>query len=42
MTWINERGAYALSVKTDFDGCQEIVKDCFEDLKFKDQTSLWL
>ena len=40
MTWINERGAYALSVKTDFDGCQEIVKDCFEDLKFKDKTSL--
>ena len=35
MTWINEKGAYALSVKTDFDGCQEIVKDCFEDLKFK-------
>ena len=40
MTWINERGVYALSVKTDFDGCQEIVKDCFEDLKFKDETSL--
>ena len=40
MTWINGRGAYALSVKTDFDGCQEIVKDCFEDLKFKDETSL--
>ena len=40
MTWINERGAYALSIKTDFDGCQEIVKDCFEDLKFKDETSL--
>ena len=40
MTWINERGAYALSVKTDFDGCQEIVKGCFEDLKFKDETSL--
>ena len=40
MTWINEKGAYALSVKTDFDGCQEIVKDCFEDLKFKDETSL--
>ena len=40
MTWINERGAYALSVKTDFDGCQEIVKDCFEDLKFKDEISL--
>ena len=40
MTWINERGAYALSVKTDFDGCQEIVKDCFEDLKFKDDISL--
>ena len=40
MTWINERGVHALSVKTDFDGCQEIVKDCFEDLKFKDETSL--
>ena len=40
MTWINERGAHALSVKTDFDGCQKIVKDCFEDLKFKDETSL--
>ena len=40
MTWVNERGAHALSVKTDFDGCQEIVKDCFEDLKFKDETSL--
>ena len=40
MTWINKTGAYALSVKTDFDGCQEIVKDCFEDLKFKDETSL--
>ena len=40
MTWISERGAHALSVKTDFDGCQEIVKDCFEDLKFKDETSL--
>ncbi len=40
MTWINEKGAYALSVKTDFDGCQAIVKDCFEDLKFKDETSL--
>ena len=25
MTWINAKGAYALSVKTDFDGCQEIV-----------------
>ena len=40
MTWINEEGAHALSVKTDFDGCQAIVKDCFEDLNFKDQTSL--
>jgi len=40
MTWINEKGAYALSVKTDFDGCQAIVKDCFEDLKFKDEMSL--
>ncbi len=40
MTWINEEGAHALSVKTDFDGCQAIVKDCFEDLDFKDQTSL--
>ncbi|MDC0531293.1 threonine synthase [Alphaproteobacteria bacterium] len=40
MTWIKEKGAYAMSVKTDFDGCQEIVKDCFEDLKFKDQYSL--
>jgi threonine synthase len=40
MTYINERGAHALSVKTDFDGCQSIVKDCFEDLNFKDQTSL--
>ncbi len=40
MTWINEKGAYALSVKTDFDGCQAIVKDCFEDLKFKDEISL--
>ncbi|MDB2696668.1 threonine synthase [Alphaproteobacteria bacterium] len=40
MTWINEKGAYALSVKTDFDGCQEIVKDCFEDLTFKDQYFL--
>ena len=40
MTWINENGAYALSVETDFDGCQEIVKDCFEDLTFKDQYSL--
>ena len=40
MTYINEPGAYALSVKTDFDGCQSIVKDCFEDLNFKDQTSL--
>jgi threonine synthase len=40
MTWINVSGAHALSVKTDFDGCQEIVKDCFEDLKFKDQISL--
>ena len=40
MTWINEQGAHALSVKTDFDGCQQIVKDCFEDLEFKDQISL--
>jgi threonine synthase len=40
MTYINEHGAHALSVKTDFDGCQSIVKDCFEDLNFKDQTSL--
>ena len=40
MTWINDSGAHALSVKTDFDGCQQIVKDCFEDLKFKDQISL--
>ena len=40
MTWINEDGAHALSVKTDFDGCQAIVKDCFEDLDFKDRTSL--
>jgi len=40
MTWINELGAHALSVKTDFDGCQLIVKDCFEDLSFKDQISL--
>lgn len=40
MTWINENGAHALSVKTDFDGCQAIVKDCFEDLNFKDHTSL--
>ena len=40
MTWINEKGAYALSVKTDFDGCQAIVKDCFEDLNFKDEISL--
>ena len=35
MTWINEDGAHALSVKTDFDGCQAIVKDCFEDLNLK-------
>ena len=40
MTWINEDGAHALSVKTDFDGCQAILKDCFEDLNFKDRTSL--
>ena len=40
MTWINEQGTNALSVKTDFDGCQQIVKDCFEDLEFKDQISL--
>ena len=40
MTWINEKGAYALSVKTDFDGCHAIVKDCFEDLNFKDEISL--
>ena len=40
MTWIKEEGAHALSVKTDFDGCQAIVKDCFEDLNFKDRTSL--
>ena len=40
MTWINEEGAHALSVKTNFDGCQAIVKDCFEDLNFKDSTSL--
>jgi threonine synthase len=40
MTYINDPGAFALSVKTDFDGCQSIVKDCFEDLIFKDQTSL--
>ena len=40
MTWINEKGAHALSVKTDFDGCQAIVKDCFENLRFKDETSL--
>ena len=40
MTWINELGAHALAVETDFDGCQEIVKDCFEDLSFKDEVSL--
>jgi len=40
MTWINEQGTHALSLKTDFDGCQQIVKDCFEDLEFKDQISL--
>ena len=37
MTYINEPGAYALSVKSDFDGCQSIVKDCFEDLNFLDK-----
>ena len=40
MTGITEKGAHALSVKTDFDGCQAIVKDCFENLRFKDETSL--
>jgi len=40
MTWINEDGAHALSVKTDFDGCQAIVKDCFEDLKFKEKETV--
>ena len=40
MTWINQSGSNALAIRTDFDGCQEIVKSLFNDLKFRNEVSL--
>ncbi len=40
MTWINQNGCHAIAVKTDFDGCQDIVKSLFNDINFRQKTSL--
>ena len=40
MTWINQSGSNPLAIRTDFDGCQEIVKSLFNDLKFRNEVSL--
>jgi len=40
MTSINQAGSNALALRTDFDGCQEIVKSLFNDLNFRNEVSL--
>ena len=40
MTSINANGCFPLAVRTDFDGCQELVKSLFSDVKFRDKVSL--
>tara|TARA_B100001027_G_scaffold36756_1_gene22842 strand:- start:77 stop:1486 length:1410 start_codon:yes stop_codon:yes gene_type:complete len=40
MTTIFKKGCQSLAIKTDFDGCQSIVKSMFTDLNFKDEVKL--
>ena len=40
MTSIINEGAYAVQVDGDFDDCQQIVKDLFEDMSFKEKVNL--
>ena len=40
MTSIINEGAYAVQVDGDFDDCQQIVKDLFEDMSFKERVNL--
>ena len=40
MTSIINEGAYAVQVDGDFDDCQQIVKDLFEDRSFKERVNL--
>ena len=40
MTSINEQGSQAIALRTDFDGCQNIVKALFSDIEFRDKVSL--
>ncbi len=40
MTSINQKGCIPIAVRTDFDGCQDIVKNLFSDNKFRNQVSL--
>ena len=40
MTTIIQKGCFPIAVKTDFDGCQELVKSCFNDKDFKKEVSL--
>ncbi len=40
MTTITQKGCFPIAVKTDFDGCQELVKSCFNDKDFKKEVSL--
>lgn len=40
MTSVIAEGVYAVAVDGDFDDCQQLVKSCFNDLKFRDQVHL--
>ena len=40
MTTINKSGCFPIAVKTDFDGCQNIVKNLFNDIEFRDKVPL--
>ena len=40
MTSVINEGAYAVQVDGDFDDCQQIVKDLFEDMSFKERVNL--
>ena len=40
MTSINQNGCIPIAVRTDFDGCQDLVKNLFNDIEFRDKVSL--
>ena len=40
MTSVINKGANAVEVEGDFDDCQQIVKDIFEDINFRDEVNL--